>query len=133
MCKESNKHREYNCAATWLRNGGMTEKETLLNSMDNNASHIINNLKSEKMLWINFFLSFSPPKESSINYVTQISWCFDPCPVLVTGGHISETPSPYLVWRHIFLQILHLEINKLKQQFRNYCPKWTWNVITYIS
>ena len=33
-------------------------------------------------------------KGPSINYVTRISWFFYSSPVLVTGGHISETPLP---------------------------------------
>ena len=34
--------------------------------------------------------------------VWRNSWFFYPSPVLVTGGHISETPPLYLVGRHIF-------------------------------
>ena len=51
---------------------------------------------------------------------------FYPSP-LVTGGHISETPS-HLVWRHIFCNFTP----------RNYyintsnCAKWTLNIITCI-
>ena len=37
---------------------------------------------------------------------------FYPFPVLVTGGHISETPLPSVT----YFAILHLEIIKLKQQ-----------------
>jgi len=44
-------------------------------------------------------------KGPSINYVTRISQFFYPSPVLVTGGHISETP--YLVWHHIFCNLLN--------------------------
>ena len=39
-------------------------------------------------------------KGASINYGHTIFMIFYPSLVLVTGGHISETP--YLVWRHIF-------------------------------
>ena len=43
---------------------------------------------------------------------------FYPSPVLVTGGHISETPP---TWCDVtYFAILHLEIIKLKLQFRNY-------------
>ena len=43
---------------------------------------------------------------------------FLPLPVLVIGGHIFETP--FTQCDVTYFEILHLEIIKLKQQFRNY-------------
>ena len=61
--------------------------------------YIFESLVNILIIHIFFDVSYKGP---SINYVTRILRCFDPTPVLVTGGHISETPPPDLMWRHIF-------------------------------
>ena len=40
-----------------------------------------------------------PSNGLSINYVTRISWFFYPSAVLVTGGHISENQTRFLINR----------------------------------
>ena len=64
-------------------------------------------------------------KGPSINYVTRISWFFLPLPVLVTGSHISETPSHQC--DVTYFAILHLEHIKLKQQK---CDATTFKILS---
>ena len=46
-------------------------------------------------------------KGPSIHYVTRILWFFDPSPVLLTDGHISDTPLPSVTSHILQLHLLN--------------------------